>query len=114
MGAAGRRAAVVAAAERALCCCSGSPYRQSGGAAGQGRFERHLSERTAGRCRCQRLGKLYPDQSLYPVDSVPNVARRINNALLRADQVHHMGGKNGMYWLAPIVADAEAGYGGTL
>src|SRR2546421_4171398 len=49
-------------------------------------------------------GQMYPDQSLYPVDSVPNVARRINNALLRADQVHHMGGKNGMYWLAPIVA----------
>jgi len=59
-------------------------------------------------------GQMYPDQSLYPVDSVPNVARRINNALLRADQVHHMGGKNGMYWLAPIVADAEAGFGGTL
>jgi isocitrate lyase len=59
-------------------------------------------------------GQMYPDQSLYPVDSVPNVARRINNALLRADQVHHMGGKNGMYWMAPIVADAEAGFGGTL
>jgi len=59
-------------------------------------------------------GQMYPDQSLYPVDSVPNVALRINNALLRADQVHHMGGKNGMYWLAPIVADAEAGFGGTL
>jgi len=59
-------------------------------------------------------GQMYPDQSLYPADSVPNVARRINNALLRADQVHHMGGKNGMYWLAPIVADAEAGFGGTL
>ena len=59
-------------------------------------------------------GQMYPDQSLYPVDSVPNVARRINNALLRADQVHHMGGKNGMDWLAPIVADAEAGFGGTL
>lgn len=59
-------------------------------------------------------GHMYPDQSLYPVDSVPNVIRRINNALLRADQIHHMDGKNGIHWLAPIVADAEAGFGGTL
>lgn len=64
-------------------------------------------------------GQMYPDQSLYPADSVPNVARRINNALMRADQVHHMDGhtngkKNGMYWMAPIVADAEAGFGGAL
>ena len=57
---------------------------------------------------------MYPDQSLYPVDSVPDVARRINNALMRADQIHHMDGKNGMYWMAPIVADAEAGFGGAL
>jgi isocitrate lyase len=59
-------------------------------------------------------GQMYPDQSLYPADSVPNVIRKINNALLRADQIHHVDGKNGMYWLAPIVADAEAGFGGTL
>jgi isocitrate lyase len=59
-------------------------------------------------------GHMYPDQSLYPVDSVPNVVRRINNALLRADQIHHLDGKNGIHWLAPIVADAEAGFGGTL
>src|SRR5215472_5414478 len=59
-------------------------------------------------------GQMYPDQSLYPADSVPNVARRINNALLRADQIHHLDGKNGIYWIAPIVADAEAGFGGTL
>jgi isocitrate lyase len=59
-------------------------------------------------------GQMYPDQSLYPADSVPNVARRINNALLRADQIHHLDKKNGMYWMAPIVADAEAGFGGTL
>ena len=59
-------------------------------------------------------GQMYPDQSLYPADSVPNVVRKINNALLRADQVHHMDGKNSTYWLAPIVADAEAGFGGTL
>ena len=59
-------------------------------------------------------GQMYPDQSLYPADSVPNVVRRINNALMRADQVHHLDGKDGMYWMAPIVADAEAGFGGTL
>src|SRR6202043_3582496 len=59
-------------------------------------------------------GHMYPDQSLYPADSVPNVIRRINNALVRADQIHHMEGKNGVHWMAPIVADAEAGFGGTL
>src|SRR5262252_1530151 len=59
-------------------------------------------------------GQMYPDQSLYPAASVPNVARRINNALLRADQIHHLDGKNRIYWMAPIVADAEAGFGGTL
>jgi isocitrate/methylisocitrate lyase len=59
-------------------------------------------------------GQMYPDQSLYPANSVPTVIRRINNALMRADQVHHIDGKNGMYWMAPIVADAEAGFGGAL
>src|SRR5579864_6278676 len=59
-------------------------------------------------------GQMYPDQSLYPADSVPNVVRRINNALMRADQIHHMDGKDATYWFAPIVADAEAGFGGTL
>jgi isocitrate lyase len=59
-------------------------------------------------------GQMYPDQSLYPADSVPNLCRRINQALMRADQVHHSEGKNGMYWFAPLVADAEAGFGGTL
>ena len=59
-------------------------------------------------------GQMYPDQSLYPCNSVPNVVREINNAFLRADQVHHSEGKNGMYWFAPIVADAEAGFGGAL
>lgn len=56
----------------------------------------------------------YPDQSLYPADSVPNLVRRINQALLRADQIHHADGRNGTYWLAPLVADAEAGFGGNL
>jgi isocitrate lyase len=59
-------------------------------------------------------GEMYPDQSLYPVDSVPNVVRRINNALLRADQIHHAEGRDEIDWLQPIVADAEAGFGGVL
>jgi len=56
----------------------------------------------------------YPDQSLYPADSVPNLVKRINNALQRADQIHHMQDENGVYWYAPIVADAESGFGGSL
>ena len=59
-------------------------------------------------------GEMYPDQSLYPADSVPAVVRRINNTLIRADQIHHAEGKDGIDWLAPIVADAEAGFGGVL
>jgi len=59
-------------------------------------------------------GEMYPDQSLYPANSVPQVVKRINNTLLRADQLHHAEGKDGIDWLAPIVADAEAGFGGVL
>jgi isocitrate lyase len=59
-------------------------------------------------------GQMYPDQSLYPADSVPNLVRRINQSLTRADQIHHAEGKNGMHWFAPLVADAEAGFGGNL
>jgi isocitrate lyase len=60
-------------------------------------------------------GQMYPDQSLYPADSVPSVVRRINNALQRADQIQHADGrKRGPYWYAPIIADAEAGFGGPL
>jgi isocitrate lyase len=59
-------------------------------------------------------GHTYPDQSLYPADSVPNLVRRINNALVRADQIHHMNNENGVYWFAPVVADAESGFGGSL
>jgi isocitrate/methylisocitrate lyase len=59
-------------------------------------------------------GQMYPDQSLYPADSVPNLCRRLNNALMRADQIHHSEGKNGISWFVPLVADAEAGFGGTL
>src|SRR5690242_16697121 len=61
-------------------------------------------------------GQTYPDQSLYPVNSVPQVVRRINNALMRADQITwaESGGEGAPYWMAPIVADAEAGFGGVL
>jgi len=59
-------------------------------------------------------GQMYPDQSLYPANSVPHVVKRINQALQRADQVYHAEGKNGIHWFAPIVADAEAGFGGAL
>ncbi|MGO1317909.1 MAG: isocitrate lyase/phosphoenolpyruvate mutase family protein, partial [Cellulomonadaceae bacterium] len=60
-------------------------------------------------------GQTYPDQSLYPVNSVPTVVRRINNALLRADEITFSEGTDpGIDWLAPIVADAEAGFGGPL
>src|SRR5207248_3415642 len=59
-------------------------------------------------------GQMYPDQSLYPVNSVPEVVRRINQALQRADQIHHTEGNKDIHWFAPIVADAEAGFGGPL
>ncbi len=59
-------------------------------------------------------GEMYPDQSLYPANSVPSMVRRINNTLLRADQIHHAEGKDDIDWFAPIVADAEAGFGGVL
>src|SRR6266478_670344 len=59
-------------------------------------------------------GSTYPDQSLYPVDSVPRLVRRINQALQRADQIEHAEGRAGRYWYAPIIADAEAGFGGPL
>jgi isocitrate lyase len=59
-------------------------------------------------------GATYPDQSLYPANSVPQLVRRLNNALLRADQIDWSEGRNGTDWLAPIVADAEAGFGGAL
>src|SRR5438067_7685217 len=59
-------------------------------------------------------GHMYPDQSLYPSNSVPHVVKRINQALQRADQIDCSEGRNGTYWYAPIVADAEAGFGGCL
>src|SRR3990167_5579313 len=59
-------------------------------------------------------GEMYPDQSLYPANSVPLVVKRINNTLLRADQLNHAEGNHDTDWLQPIVADAEAGFGGVL
>ncbi len=59
-------------------------------------------------------GEMYPDQSLYPVDSVPKMVERINSALLRTDQIHHIEGDHSIDWMAPIIADAEAGFGGNL
>ncbi len=59
-------------------------------------------------------GQMYPDQSLYPANSVPQVVRSINNALMRADQIAHADGHDSLDWMLPIVADAEAGFGGVL
>ena len=59
-------------------------------------------------------GEMYPDLSLYPANSVPQVVRTMNRSLQRADQIHHAEGKNGINWFVPMVADAEAGFGGTL
>ena len=75
--------------------------------------EGHLPQRLAGRRRRQPRRAHLPDQSLYPVNSVPALVRRLNNALLRADQIEWSGGRDAdTYWLVPIVADAEAGFGG--
>ena len=59
-------------------------------------------------------GQMYPDQSLYPADSVPSVVAAVNNALRRADQIHHAEGDDDIDWFVPIVADAESGFGGAL
>ncbi len=59
-------------------------------------------------------GQMYPDQSLYPANSVPELVRKINNSLQRTDQIYTTEGKNGIHWFAPIIADAEAGFGGNL
>ncbi len=59
-------------------------------------------------------GQMYPDQSLYPADSVPNLVRRVNQALMRADQIHHAEGHDDINWFPPLIADAEAGFGGNL
>ena len=59
-------------------------------------------------------GQMYPDQSLYPANSAPDLVRKLNGALLRADQIHHAEGDDSIDWLLPVLADAEAGFGGVL
>ncbi|MEO1202378.1 MAG: isocitrate lyase, partial [Pseudomonadota bacterium] len=59
-------------------------------------------------------GEMYPDQSLYPVDSVPKMVERINNAFIRTDEIHALNGDTDIDWFPPIIADAEAGFGGNL
>ena len=59
-------------------------------------------------------GEMYPDQSLYPVDSVPKMVERINNAFIRTDEIHALNGDDSIDWFPPIIADAEAGFGGNL
>ena len=59
-------------------------------------------------------GEMYPDQSLYPVDSVPKMIERINNSLIRTDQIYHLNNDQSIDWMVPIIADAEAGFGGNL
>jgi isocitrate lyase len=59
-------------------------------------------------------GQMYPDQSLYPVDSVPKMVERINNAFMRTDEIYSLNGDDSVDWFAPVVADAEAGFGGNL
>ena len=59
-------------------------------------------------------GEMYPDQSLYPVDSVPKMVQRINNAFIRTDEIHALNGDDSIDWFPPIIADAEAGFGGNL
>src|SRR5262249_57680916 len=59
-------------------------------------------------------GQMYPDQSLYPADSVPALVRRLQRALRRADEIHHARGDDTIDWYVPFVADAEAGFGGNL
>ena len=102
-------------------CCMPNPCRrarradrQPGGAAGRRRPAGHLPQRLASGRRRQQRRTNVSGPILYPADSVPNVVRRINQALTRADQIHHAEGKNDTYWFAPIVADAEAGFGGNL
>ncbi|MEM9990237.1 MAG: isocitrate lyase, partial [Bacteroidota bacterium] len=68
----------------------------------------------APRAGIDRRGQMYPDQSLYPANSVPNVVKRINNALMRRDQIQSIAGEGDIDWMVPIIADAEAGFGGNL
>ena len=103
------------AANGEFCGSARSVDRQPGGATSPRGIEGHLSQRLASSPPTQISPvEMYPDQSLYPANSVPAVIRRINNALLRADQIDHADGKVDIDWMVPIVADAEAGFGGPL
>ena len=102
------------AEHRAICRDARRIDRQPGDAAGQSRTEAIYLSGWQVAADANTAGQMFPDQSLYPVDSVPNVVKRINNALLRADQIAHSEGDDGIYWMAPIVADAEAGFAGAL
>ena len=100
---------------RALRQRPGRADRQPGRADGRGRAcRRSTLSGWQVAADANIAGQMYPDQSLYPADSVPNVVRRINNALRRADQVQHVEGRGDRDYFLPIVADAEAGFGGPL
>ena len=109
-----RGAALAAPQDRAVRPRARRDDRWPGRPDGQGGPEVDLPLRLAGRRRREPAGHTYPDQSLYPANSAPALVRRLNNALLRADQIDRAEGSNGTHWLAPIVADAEAGFGGPL
>ena len=99
---------------RAVRGGAGRPDRQPGGAAGKAGLKAIYLSGWQVAADANLAGQMYPDQSLYPANSVPHVVKRINQALQRADQIQHAEGKSDIYWFAPIVADAEAGFGGPL
>ena len=111
----GAEGAVEAAARDGVRQLSRCAHRQHGRAAGPRGSQGHLPVGLAGCRRREPFRPPYPDQSLYPANSVPQIVRRINNALLRADEIAAIeGDKSVENWLAPIVADGEAGFGGAL
>ena len=92
----------------------GRPHGRPGRPNGQSGIGGHLLQRLASGSRREPVGANVSDQSLYPSNSVPNLVRRINQALMRADQIARAEGNDDRYWMLPIVADAEAGFGGPL
>jgi isocitrate lyase len=114
-----RRKAVGSGQQRALRQLPRRADRRSGDAAGQGGGQGDLPVGLAGAADNNSYAAMYPDQSLYPVDSVPKVVERINNSSSRADEIQcskdvNAGDKGYIDYFAPIVADAEAGFGGVL
>ena len=114
-GSARRGEAMGVAAHRGVCAGARRTHRQPGGAAGEGGLERR-SISAAGRSRPTPIspGKCIPTKACIRQTACPAVVKRINQALQRADQIQHAEGKNEIDWFAPIVADAEAGFGGPL